>query len=86
MKVEIRKAKEAGYVSSDLIFSKLQESIQELEVRNKNLLGYGWMNIPLVYTQLVTIAVHVYFLVTLLGRQYLTPTRHILFLIDSYHF
>ena len=35
------------------------------------------MNIPLVYTQLVTLAVHVYFLVTLLGRQYLTPTRYI---------
>eukprot|EP00092_Neocalanus_flemingeri_P040560 GFUD01044166.1.p1 GENE.GFUD01044166.1~~GFUD01044166.1.p1 ORF type:complete len:517 (+),score=100.24 GFUD01044166.1:245-1795(+) len=75
--VEIRKAKDAGLISSDLVFSKLQESLQDLEVKNKSLLGYGWMNIPLVYTQLVTIAVHVYFLVTLLGRQYLTPTRYI---------
>ena len=57
--------------------SQLQESVQDLEVKNKSLLGYGWINIPLVYTQLVTIAVHVYFLVTLLGRQYLTPTRYI---------
>ena len=74
---EVRRAKDAGHISSDLVFSKLQESIQDLEKKNKCLLGYGWMNIPLVYTQLVTIAVHVYFLVTLLGRQYLTPTRYI---------
>merc|ERR1711892_441039 len=75
--VEIRKAKEEGLISSDLVFTKLQESVQNLEKTNKQLLGYGWMNIPLVYTQLVTIAVHVYFLVTLLGRQSLTPPRYI---------
>ena len=65
--VEIRKAKDAGHISSDLVFTKLQESLQDLEVKNKSLLGYGWMNIPLVYTQLDT----------LLGRHYLAPTRHI---------
>jgi len=75
--VEIRKAKDDGLISSDLVFTKLQESVQTLEEKNKSLLGYGWMNISLVYTQLVTIAVHVYFLVSLLGRQYLTPTRYI---------
>ena len=75
--VEIRRAKTAGYISSDIIFTKLQENLQDLEMKNKSLLGYGWMNIPLVYTQLVTLAVHVYFLVTLLGRQYLTPSRYI---------
>ena len=74
--VEMRKAKDVGHISSDLVFTKLQD-LQELVVKNKGLLGYGWMNIPLVYTQLVTLAVHVYFLVTLLGRQYLTPTRYI---------
>ena len=75
--VEIRKAKEKGYISSDAIFKELQQSLTDLEGKNRLLLGYGWMNIPLVYTQLVTIAVYVYFFVTLLGRQYLTPTRYI---------
>ena len=75
--VELRKAKEENLISSDLLFTKLQENLQELERKNRKLLGYGWMNIPLVYTQLVTIAVHVYFMVSLLGRQYLTPTRYI---------
>merc|ERR1711892_239747 len=75
--IELRHAKEEGHISSDIFFTKLQEGLQELEQKNKRLLGYGWMNIPLVYTQLVTLAVHVYFLVTLLGRQYLTPSRYI---------
>ena len=75
--VEIRKARYAGYISSDIVFTKLQESLQDIEVKNQKLLGYGWMNIPLVYTQLVTIAVHVYFLVSLLGQQYLSPTHYI---------
>lgn len=69
-------AKNAGYISSDLLFSKLQESLQDLSTRNRELLLYGWINVPLVYTQLVTIAVHVYFMVALFGRQYLTPSRY----------
>ena len=52
---------------------KCQESIVNVSFRE--LLLYGWVNIPLVYTQLVTIAVNVYFLVALFGRQYLTPTK-----------
>ena len=67
---------DVGHNSSDLGFTNLQD-LQDLVVKNKGLLGYGWMNIPLVYNQLVTLAVHVYFCVTLLVRQYLTPTRYI---------
>ena len=37
--VEIGKAKDAGLISSDLVFIKLQESLQDLEVKNKSLLG-----------------------------------------------
>jgi len=74
---EIRKAKEEGFISSDALHKELQTSLTTLEAKNRLLLGYGWMNIPLVYTQLVTIAVYVYFLVSLLGRQFLTPTRYI---------
>ena len=41
------------------------------------LIIYSWVNIPLVYTQLVTIAVHLYFFVALFGRQFLNPTMYI---------
>lgn len=71
----LRKAKAENMISSDLTFSKLEERLEDLSVKNRDLLLYGWVNIPLVYTQLVTIAVNVYFLVALFGRQHLTPTK-----------
>ena len=58
------------------IFTSKSSSSSSLNVLvTRELLLYGWVNIPLVYTQLVTIAVNVYFLVALFGRQYLTPTK-----------
>ena len=45
------------------------------------ILGWTWVSIPLIYTQLVTIAVYTYFFITLFGRQYLQPT---MYKIDSY--
>jgi hypothetical protein len=36
-------------------------------------LNYGWVNFPLAYTQVATIAVGFYFFACLLGRQYLIP-------------
>ena len=33
------------------------------------MLSYAWVNIPLVYTQIVTLSVHIYFMVALLGRK-----------------
>ena len=73
----IRKAREEGSISSDLLFQELQENLKAISSGNGTLLMYAWVNIPLVYTQLVTIVVHVYILVTLLSRQYLTPTRYL---------
>ena len=58
------------------IFTTKSSSSSSLSVLvTRELLLYGWVNIPLVYTQLVTMAVNVYFLVALFGRQYLTPTK-----------
>lgn len=35
------------------------------------LFAYDWISIPLVYTQVVTIAVYMYFLANLMARQYI---------------
>ena len=67
---------EKGWIKSEFLLLELQRNLNEYASFNGSLLCYSWVNIPLAYTQLVTIAVHVYFLVALFGRQYLNPTMY----------
>ena len=55
------------------IFTKADiiDEINNIRCGNGTLLSHSWVNIPMVYTQLVTIAVYVYFSAALFGRQYL---------------
>ena len=73
----LSKARKNGMIKSDYIYSVLHQNLNDIISTNGRLLMYAWVNIPLVYTQLVTIAVHVYFFVALFGRQYLNPTSYI---------
>ena len=43
--------------------------LSDIAKSNTRLINFAWVNIPLVYTQLVQIAVHIYFLFTLFGTQ-----------------
>lgn len=36
-----------------------------------DLFSYDWINVPLAYTQMVSIAVYSYFLLTIISRQYI---------------
>ena len=60
---------------TDVMLHKIVSEMQKYSENCGTLLCYAWVNIPLVYTQIVTIAVHIYFGVALLGQQHLTPTR-----------
>ena len=60
---------------TDVMLDKIITEMQKYSGNCGTLLCYAWVNIPLVYTQIVTIAVHIYFGVALLGQQHLTPTR-----------
>ena len=73
----LRRCQEQGWIQSEFFFLELQNNLNEYALNNGSLICYAWVNIPLAYTQLVTIAVHVYFLVALFGRQYLNPTMYI---------
>ena len=37
--------------------------------------SYDWISIPLVYTQIVTLAVYTFFLSSLMGRHFLDPLK-----------
>ena len=45
------------------------DEINTIRGRNGDLLSYDWINVPIIYTQLVTIAVYSYFATSLFGRQ-----------------
>ena len=47
----------------------LARDLSDIAKSNTRLINFAWVNIPLVYTQLVQIAVHIYFLFTILGTQ-----------------
>ena len=40
-------------------------------------MSYDWVSLPLVYTQVVTLAVYTFFLASLMGRQFLDPAQQI---------
>ena len=72
-----RDAYNDGGVETDVMLDRIHEEIQKYAACLGTLLCYAWVNIPLVYTQIVTLSVHIYFGVALLGRQHLTPTRYV---------
>ena len=55
------------------IFGQIQSKFEEMEISNRKILNYGWVNFPLAYTQVAHFSVYLYFLAALLGRQYLLP-------------
>ncbi|NWS71880.1 BEST4 protein, partial [Crotophaga sulcirostris] len=68
-------------VSRDQAHAKFRSPILVLSVQELNLyrakcsmlFHYDWISIPLVYTQVVTIAVYSFFAFCLIGRQFLEP-------------
>ena len=71
------RCQQKGWIKSEYLMLELQRNLNEYAHFNGSLICYSWVNIPLAYTQLVTIAIHVYFLVALFGRQYLNPTMYV---------
>lgn len=55
------------------IYSNLVSTFEYIEINNRKILNHGWVNFPLAYTQVATLAVFSYFFASLFGSQYLTP-------------
>ncbi|XP_053636604.1 bestrophin-1 [Cherax quadricarinatus] len=71
----LQQARQDGLIASDIALQTLVEEILSLRLKCGSLLGYYGNNIPLVYTQVVTIAVYAYFTFSLLGEQFLDTTK-----------
>lgn len=72
----LRKARKEGLIQNDWFAHVLIKEVDNMANMNGMLICYGWINIPLVYTQVVTLAVYAYFVACLFGRQYLLPTQY----------
>ncbi|XP_068205574.1 bestrophin-3-like [Palaemon carinicauda] len=71
----VEKARQDGRIRSDVIETKIINEIDNVRAKCGCILGWNDNNIPLVYTQVVTIAVYSFFGSSLLGEQYLDPSK-----------
>jgi hypothetical protein len=69
-------ARAQGSLDNSLIYKTLHDDLADVAQANHTLISYSWVSLPLVYTQLVTMAVYLYFFFTLFSSQYLQPTQY----------
>ena len=67
----IARARKEGRIRDDFAVKTLLDELCIFRSKCGALNGYDWVQIPLVYTQVVTVAVYMFFAMTLMGRQLL---------------
>lgn len=68
-------ARREGRIRDNGALKLLLEELNVFRGKCGMLFHYDWISVPLVYTQVVTIAVYSYFLACLIGRQFLDPAQ-----------
>ncbi|XP_066232255.1 bestrophin-4 [Saccopteryx leptura] len=66
-------ARRDGRIHDDITLCLLLEELNKYRAKCSMLFHYDWISIPLVYTQVVTIAVYSFFALSLVGRQFVEP-------------
>ncbi|XP_042862668.1 bestrophin-2-like isoform X1 [Penaeus japonicus] len=79
----VERARREGRVKDDVTQKTLTDEIIRLRGCCGDILGWDEYNIPLVYTQVVTIAVYSFFLFSVIGEQFLDP-MHTEQIVDLY--
>ncbi|XP_022604807.1 bestrophin-3 [Seriola dumerili] len=69
------KARQEGRIQDSIDLQNILNEMNRFRTWCATLFGYDWVGIPLVYTQVVTLAVYTFFLACLIGRQFLDPTQ-----------
>uniref|UniRef100_A0A8C3VVI0 Bestrophin n=1 Tax=Catagonus wagneri TaxID=51154 RepID=A0A8C3VVI0_9CETA len=67
------RARKDGRIRDDIALCLLLEELNKYRAKCSMLFHYDWISIPLVYTQVVTIAVYSFFGLSLVGRQFVEP-------------
>ncbi|XP_010190241.1 PREDICTED: bestrophin-3 [Mesitornis unicolor] len=69
------KARKEGRIRDSVDLQTMMNEMNKYRSWCSLLFGYDWVGIPLVYTQVVTLAVYTFFLACLIGRQFLDPDQ-----------
>uniref|UniRef100_A0A8C5N9M4 Bestrophin homolog n=1 Tax=Gouania willdenowi TaxID=441366 RepID=A0A8C5N9M4_GOUWI len=69
------RARTEGRINNDVALTAILTELNSLRAKCLKLYGYDWISLPLVYTQVVTVAVYSFFLACLIGRQFLDPAQ-----------
>ncbi|KAL1774965.1 bestrophin-3 isoform X1 [Sigmodon hispidus] len=69
------KARNEGRIRDSVDLQSLMTEMNRYRSWCSLLFGYDWVGIPLVYTQVVTLAVYTFFFACLIGRQFLDPSK-----------
>nr|XP_009924567.1 PREDICTED: bestrophin-1-like isoform X2 [Haliaeetus albicilla] len=69
------KARNEGRIRDSVLLQGILNELNTFRSQCGRLYGYDWISIPLVYTQVVTVAVYSFFLACLIGRQFLDPEK-----------
>uniref|UniRef100_A0A8C1SP07 Bestrophin homolog n=1 Tax=Cyprinus carpio TaxID=7962 RepID=A0A8C1SP07_CYPCA len=69
------RARSEGRINNDVAMTAILNELNTLRSQCMRLYGYDWISLPLVYTQVVTVAVYSFFLACLIGRQFLDPAQ-----------
>ncbi|XP_050024895.1 bestrophin-4-like isoform X1 [Dermacentor andersoni] len=67
------RARKEGRIRDDFALKTVVDEIARYRGNCGSLFNYDWISIPLVYTQVTTLAVYTFFLATLFGSQGLNP-------------
>ncbi|XP_032401118.1 bestrophin-2 [Xiphophorus hellerii] len=69
------RARTEGRINNDVALTAILTELNSLRAKCMKLYGYDWISLPLVYTQVATVAVYSFFLACLIGRQFLDPAQ-----------
>uniref|UniRef100_A0A0R3RKH2 Bestrophin homolog n=1 Tax=Elaeophora elaphi TaxID=1147741 RepID=A0A0R3RKH2_9BILA len=67
-----QEARNQQKISSDILLEKVGEEIKVFRTNLAILCNFDWVPLPIMYPQLIVLAVHTYFLVGAIARQYIT--------------
>eukprot|EP00095_Tigriopus_kingsejongensis_P010038 maker-scaffold231_size243715-snap-gene-1.38 protein:Tk10038 transcript:maker-scaffold231_size243715-snap-gene-1.38-mRNA-1 annotation:"Bestrophin-2 " len=71
----VTRARKESRVRDDFSMKSLLDKLDQYRGAAGMLLNYDWVSVPLVYTQVVTLAVYSFLLSTLMGRQFLDTEK-----------